>query len=358
MSETRVLIVDDALVVRRLLSDVLGSSPGIAVAGTASNGRIALAKLAQLDPDLVILDIEMPEMDGLETLRELKERRPELPVIMFSTLTERGAVATLDALSLGAADYVTKPQDTSGLDEAMARIKVELVPKILGLSGGPGSSHPAPPRPVAAPPLVSRRAGTGVIKAVGIGVSTGGPNALAEIIPQLGRDLPVPVAIVQHMPPVFTRILAERLNSQSPLEVREAVDGADFEPGTIWLAPGGRHMVVREHQDGVYVATNQAPPENSCRPSVDTLFRSLVDVYGSGVLAVILTGMGHDGFAGSTLIHGAGGRIIAQDQQSAVVGSMPGAVEQAGIADAVVPLSEIAERITSMATQSRLSGIR
>lgn len=347
MAKTRVLVVDDAVVVRRLVTQAIEAEPGLEVAGVAANGRIALAKIPQLNPDVVTLDIEMPEMDGLETLRRLRQEWPRLPVIMFSTLTERGATATLDALSLGATDYVTKPSGATNFTEAMGQVQRDLVGKITALCPG-GAPAPAvvpsrPSRPVAfTPPVPLPSAPVGVVT---IGISTGGPNALSEMLPLVSGDLPVPLLIVQHMPPVFTKFLAERLNTRCRLTVKEAEDGDRLQPGWAYIAPGGQHMVARRHGTDVVLALNEDPPENSCRPAVDVLFRSVAAAYGSATLAVVMTGMGQDGLRGAEHVRDVGGRVLAQDEASSVVWGMPGFVAKAGLADAVLPLSEMAAEI-------------
>jgi two-component system chemotaxis response regulator CheB len=362
-----VLVVDDSVVIRRLITQALQAEADIEVVGTASNGKLALAKLEQLRPDLVTLDIEMPEMDGLATLPPLRASHPRLPVIMFSTLTERGAAATLEALSLGASDYVTKPSNTGSMDVALQRIRDDLAPKIRALVPGigPGRSTavpvPAAPR-AAAPTVVPTRTHTmpaPLPQALVIGVSTGGPTALAELIPRLPADLGVPVLVCQHMPPVFTRLLAERLDAKSPLHVQEAADGDQLRPGGVWIAPGGLHMVVRRAPGGTAtVGTNSEPPENSCRPAVDPLLRSAVAAWGSGVLAVILTGMGQDGLRGCEAVAEAGGRILVQDEATSVVWGMPGYVAKAGLADRALPLDELAVEITRRVAGTSLAAAR
>jgi two-component system chemotaxis response regulator CheB len=360
MSRIRVLVVDDAVVVRRIVTDVLAADPEIEVVGTAANGRLALAKLAQLAPDLVTLDIEMPELDGLATLVELRKTHPRLPVIMFSTLTERAAAATLDALARGASDYVTKPANVGSVTKAQERVRDELIPKIKALAGHrlparPAARTPLPAVTPSAPPrLVSRPALPLRADALVIGVSTGGPNALAEVIPRFPAEFALPVAVVQHMPPIFTRFLADRLASQSKLAVREGEEGAVFEPGVVWIAPGNYHMYLRRDGDVVRLALNQEPPENSCRPAVDPLFRSAAGIYGNRTMALVLTGMGHDGLHGAERIREAGGQVIAQDEASSVVWGMPGAIAAAGLADAILPLDRIAAELTQRAQTGRL----
>jgi two-component system chemotaxis response regulator CheB len=360
MPTARVLVVDDSVVIRRLITQALQAEADIEVVGTASNGKLALAKLEHLRPDLVTLDIEMPEMDGLATLPLLRATHPRLPVVMFSTLTERGAAATLEALSLGASDYVTKPSNTGGLDIALAKIRDDLVPKIRALVPGMGPARTASPR--SAPVVVAPRAHAGTpphVQALVIGVSTGGPSALAELIPHLPGDLGVPVLVCQHMPPVFTRLLAERLDAKSALHVQEAADGDAITPGGVWIAPGGLHMVVRRIPGGApVIGTNTEPPENSCRPAVDPLLRSAVAAWGSGVLAVVLTGMGQDGLRGCEAVSEAGGRILVQDEATSVVWGMPGYVAKAGLADRALPLDELAVEITRRVAGTALAAAR
>jgi two-component system chemotaxis response regulator CheB len=338
----RVLLVDDSATIRSLLSRILGSEQGIEVAGTAENGRLGVEAVKQLRPDLVVLDVEMPLMDGISALREIRREHPRLPVIMFSSLTEKGARATLDALLAGANDYVTKP--TGGPDEVATRIRGDLVQRIKALAGKPGrpgADQTAPPatRPATRPRQLTTPAG------VVIGVSTGGPTALAEVLPHFAPTSPVPILIVQHMPAFFTAQLAERLTRLIGTQVREAADGQILQPGDVLLAPGGRHMeLVREGPQALIRLTDDAP-ENSCRPAADVLFRTAATVWGSGTLGVVLTGMGRDGLAGSRAIVAAGGRILAQDEFTSVVWGMPGEVAKAGLADAVLPLPQLAAEI-------------
>lgn len=345
MRKIRVLVVDDSTVLRRLLADALASDPALEVVGTASNGRIALAKLGQLNPDVVTLDMEMPEMDGLETLVELRKTYPRLPVIMFSTLTARGATATFDALARGASDYVTKPANVGGVSEAQQNVRQQLIPKIKGFCpwfAEPGRAAPPPP-PKTSPGKARPRGGR--LELIVLGVSTGGPNALGSLMPQLPSTLRVPLVIVQHMPPLFTRHLAERLDAASPLRVVEAAAGDVLRPGGAWIAPGDFHVTVRRAGTSLVIDTNQNPPENSCRPAVDVLFRSAAETCGSGVLGVVLTGMGQDGMRGCEFIHDAGGRVVVQDESTSVVWGMPGAVAQAGLADEILPLPEVPKAI-------------
>ncbi len=372
MTAIRVLVVDDSVVARRLIADSLGRCEGVEVAGTAADGSIALTRIADLSPDAVVLDIEMPRMDGLQTLEQIRKTRPDLPVVMFSTLTERGARATLDALDKGASDYVPKPSAVRG--ETLAKVvETILAPKLLALvrtryerarrgrsAGAPASLYPPPPSfppstplplPIAQRP-VSRPRAMVPPRAVVIAASTGGPTALAEVLPRLAADFSVPVLVVQHMPPVFTRCLAERLGAQSPLKVLEAEGNEIVRPGTIWIAPGGRHLEIVQEGDLVLTRLTDAEPENSCRPAADVLFRSASRVYGAALLAVVMTGMGRDGMAGTAEIVSRGGRSLVQSGPTCTVWGMPRAIEQAGLADQVAPLSELAAAITSVVRPS------
>lgn len=362
MAPIRVLVVDDSVVVRRIVTEVLGRDPEIAVVGTAANGALALAKVPQLNPEVIVLDLEMPEMDGLTTLTELRKTHPRLPVIIFSTLTERGAIATLDALGRGASDYVTKPTNAGSGPQAQERIEAELIPRIKALASRSARPEPsrravsgAPSPHLAAPG--GRSAETGRIDVVAIGVSTGGPNALAEVIPALGADFPVPVLIVQHMPPVFTQFLARRLDQLSPLSVREGAHNAPVLPGAVWIAPGDQHMVVKRDGPQVKLQLNHEPHENSCRPSVDPLFRSVAEAYPARALALVLTGMGTDGLAGARVVAASGGQVMAQDHPTSVVWGMPGAVADAGLAT-VWPLSAVAAELTRRAWVGRVPGAK
>lgn len=353
----RVLVVDDSVVVRRLVSDVLSADPRLEVVATASNGRIALAKVATLKPDLITLDLEMPVMDGLETLTELRKDHPRLPVVMFSTLTARGAAATLDALERGANDYVTKPALTGSLTASLAAVRDQLVPRIVALCAGRVPRPPSTSEVVLGTrPLPPRRRPTERVDVVAIGVSTGGPEAVSRVLSALPADLRVPVLVVQHMPPVFTRQFAARLDARCALAVSEAASGDQILPGRVMVAPGDHHLRVRRAADTdgqVEVRLDQGVPENYCRPAVDVLFRSVVEVYGAHVLGVVLTGMGQDGTRGAAAIVGAGGSVIVQDAASSVVWGMPGSVVEAGLAAEVLPLEAVAGRILERVAAGR-----
>jgi len=345
-----VLVVDDSVVIRRLVTHALGEDPSIEVVGSASNGSLALDRIVQFNPDLVTLDIEMPVMDGLETLRRIRKQYPRTRVIMFSTLTQRGASATFEALALGADDYVTKASNVGSLDRSMENLRQELVPKIrqFFLFAENGNSAPVLSKAPTAAPTIPPATGPVFHKArsvLAVGVSTGGPTALAEIFPRLPGDLPVPVVVVQHMPPLFTRLLAERLQAHSKLRVEEATDGMQLEAGRVLIAPGDYHMRVRKEGEKVVVRLDQSPMENSCRPAVDVLFRSVEEVFGGSTLAVILTGMGQDGLRGCERLKASRACILAQDEASSVVWGMPGAVVTAGLADMTVGLNDMAGEI-------------
>ncbi len=362
----KVLVVDDSVVVRRLVTTALSSDPEIEVVGTASSGRLALDKIGQLSPDLVTLDIEMPDMDGLETLKELRRRHPKLPVVMFSSLTERGAAITLDALTFGANDYVCKPAKVSSPDEAMANVRDQLIPKIKALTigrSGPAAAAVAAARPAAtaSPVLVRPRVAmpstgaepTGPVDVIAIGASTGGPDALASILSKLPADFPVPVVIVQHMPPLFTRLFAQRLNTASQVTVREAKNGDLVEPGTVLIAPGDFHLSLKRDGLSVRAITHQEGPENWVRPAVDVLFRSVAEVYGERALGVVLTGMGQDGIRGVEKMVEAGAQIAVQDEATSVVWGMPGVVASAGLAHRILPLVDVAPHVIAIASRSR-----
>jgi two-component system chemotaxis response regulator CheB len=346
----RVLVVDDSVVIRRLVTHALEEDPAIEVVGVAANGAIALQRIPQFNPDVLTLDIEMPEMDGLETLRHVRLEYPEVRAIMFSTPTERGAAITLEALSLGACDYVAKASNEGSLDRSMARLREELIPKIkqfFHMAGAPKAETKPSALPVPMPPLFCR--GSGIRpKIVAIGVSTGGPTALGAILPEFPSDFPLPVLVVQHMPPLFTRLLAERLHSVCQLPVAEAKQGEPVTSGRILIAPGDFHLKVTTINGVVTTCLDQSPQLNSCRPAVDALFTSIGEVYGGAAIAVVLTGMGQDGLHGSQILKARGASVVAQDEATSVVWGMPGAVVNAGLADRVVPLNQVVPEICQM----------
>ncbi|SDC85819.1 two-component system, chemotaxis family, response regulator CheB [Sanguibacter gelidistatuariae] len=357
----RVLVVDDSVVIRRLVVLALQSDPEVEVVGTAANGRLALAKVEQLAPDAVTMDIEMPELNGVEAVRELRRRGHRMPIIMFSTLTERGATATLDALSAGASDYVAKPSNVGSISESLAAVADQLIPKIRALVpaarrapgtagraaalAGVAAPRSAAPRQVATARLGARRH---PMRAVVLGCSTGGPEALSRVVERLTVPLAVPMLVVQHMPAVFTRQLANRLDRLGPSQVYEAEDGQALVPGGIYIAPGDTHLEVEGKPGRLRARITRTPPVNFCRPSVDVLFRSALDVIGPDLLAVVLTGMGADGKAGAGAIAEAGGTVVVQDEQTSVVWGMPGATATAGYAHRILPILEIGQTISGL----------
>lgn len=344
MRPIRVMTVDDSVVVRLMVAEALRGEPDFELAGYAQNGQIALDKLDDVRPDIIVLDVEMPVLDGLETLKALRIRDRRLPVVMFSTLTSRGASATIDALTFGASDYVQKPSAASR-EESLTLLKRDLLPKLRALGARRrDSTAPGPPEQQRASVRAVSR--SGAIDVIVLGISTGGPNALADLLPGLPADLPAPVLIVQHMPPLFTTMLAKRLDALSPLKVAEAQGGESPRPGEVWIAPGGSHLVVKKAFNGPVLALTEDPPVNSCRPAVDPLFSSAVKVYGAKVLAVVMTGMGKDGLDGCRAVNAAGGQIVVQDADSSVVWGMPRFVAEAGLAEAILPLDKIAAEIS------------
>lgn len=339
-----VLIVDDSAFMRKALSMMLEGDPDIRIVGTARDGKEALDLVRTLQPDVVTMDVEMPRMDGLTALKALMETSPR-PVIMISSLTREGADATLQALEAGAVDFIPKQMSFVSLE--ITKIKDELVQKVKNAARARFRLlRPARPAPLAAPAPTRLPFRAGNVRAVVIGVSTGGPFALQRVIPRLPADFPVPVLVVQHMPPHFTRSLADRLNDLSPLRVKEAETGDLAVPGTVLIAPGGRHLLLRPSPLGPTVATPEMP-ETLHRPSVDVMFESANDAFRGHVLAVVMTGMGRDGREGARAIRASGGKILTQDEESCVVYGMPKSVVEAGLSDAVLPLDGIAPALTS-----------
>jgi two-component system chemotaxis response regulator CheB len=371
----RVLIVDDSAVMRRIIMTSLMKHPDIEVVGTAGNGLLAIESIKRLNPDIVTLDVEMPEMDGITALREIRKSHPNLPIVMFSSTTQRGASDTMDALTYGASDYVGKPQAASDPAEAYRVLEENLIPKIKALcqsATGEGKktiplkergaarrealSMPAPEKITALPsaqtsstinPKVVRQEGRPLypVNALCIGVSTGGPAALMKIFELWRTPLPVPIFIVQHMPPKFTTLLAARLTEIGAMPVQEPYDGQEALVGQAYLAPGGYHLELRQKGTKVLMYLNEDPPENSCRPAVDVLFRSAAKVYGQSLLAVVLTGMGYDGLRGAEDIIRNNGVVLAQDEATSVIWGMPGAIAQADLAEKILPLEAIPDEI-------------
>ena len=353
----RILIVDDSAVMRSLLRSVVSADAGLEVAGTAADGESALSAIESLHPDAVLLDVEMPVMDGLITLRKLRARGHKMPVIMCSSLTQRGARVTIEALACGASDYVAKPAGQSNREAATRALSQDLIPKIHALASQPQPLVPGAQRnSLIAPraPLPKFQPISSVPVVLAIGVSTGGPAALDILLPALPASFPLPVLIVQHMPELFTRLFAERLNGRCPLQVHEAVEGEPVRAGTIYIAKGNWHMEVIA---GARMASpptlhlNQGAPENHCRPAADVLFRSVAAIYGAGALAAVLTGMGSDGMLGCRVIRDHGGSVLAQDEATSTVWGMPGAVTNSGLANRVLPLNAIAPEILRLASR-------
>jgi two-component system, chemotaxis family, protein-glutamate methylesterase/glutaminase len=383
----RVLVVDDSAVMRGVMRTLFatheqrhpGGAPGVELCGVVQDGVECLAAVLELRPDVVVLDLEMPRMHGLEVLEHLRLDEPGLPVIMCSAYTEFGARATLEALARGAADYVTKPSEQSGFASALEALASQLMPKIVALAGarrrGQAGEAAEIARHRAGDAVLSEgRGGRGdrsgatapvcgwaPVEVVVIGVSTGGPAALEVLLPKLAADFPVPVMIVQHMPKLFTGALAERLDRCCELGVREAFDGAELLPGTIWLAPGDAHMEIREPHGWARatalrsggrcptIKLHQQPSLNHCKPSADYLFGSAAKVYGAGTLALVMTGMGADGLAGARRVHEACGTVLTQDEGTSAVWGMPGRVFEAGISCEPMPLFALAGELTRRA---------
>jgi two-component system, chemotaxis family, protein-glutamate methylesterase/glutaminase len=360
----RILVVDDTVVFRRIVSDALAGLPGVEVVGTASNGRLAMSRLAALQPDLVTLDIEMPEMNGIEVLEAMAATGIQTGAIMLSSLTVRGGEMTVRALELGAFDFLTKPE--GGTSEAnLLHLRTRLLPMIQAfgrrreiraiLRGNrPPVVDVPPPLPPAAMPGAARRLRRTGPPLVLIGVSTGGPGALAHLVPALPGDLGAPVFIVQHMPAMFTAPLAASLDKKSAIRVKEALDGEAAQPNCAYVAPGGRQMKLTANPQGaVILRITDDPPENGCRPAVDYLFRSAALHFPGRSVAAILTGMGNDGTEGLRMLKRGGCFAIAQDEASCVVYGMPKEAIQAGVIDTVVPLDTVAGIISRSVREAR-----
>jgi len=347
----RILVVDDSVVARRVISDILSEESDFEVVGTAPNGRLALTKIERLDPDLVTLDIDMPELDGIETLAAIRRSHPRTRVIMVSNHTQRGASITVEALFLGASDYVTKAAKSSSREGARLYLREQLVPKVRALSFSATIARTKAPAKIRVVP--ARKKTLPAVEVLVIGASTGGPNALTEVLEALPADFQVPVLIVQHLPKNFTKFFAQRLDAACALTVREATNGTRIAPGTVWIAPGDLHLETHSTARGVELATTDGPLVNSCRPAADVLFRTAARCYGAATLAVVLTGMGQDGLDGCRKIREVGGQIIVQDKATSVVWGMPGQVTEAGLAEAVLPISEVGGDVVRRVGKSR-----
>jgi two-component system chemotaxis response regulator CheB len=357
----RVMVVDDTVLYRKIISDALAPLPDVEVVGSAHNGKAAISKLATLKPDLLTLDIEMPEMNGIEVLAHIQQHAPHIGAVMLSTLTHEGGAMTMKALELGAFDFIPKPQSGS-MAENRKKIESAIAPIIRAFKRSARITNilkPAslPGRPPAAaqrsrPPATPIRRRPVSLKQskaeiVAIGISTGGPNALAKMLPMIPKDIGVPILIVQHMPPMFTRSLANSLAAKCAIDVREAKQGEPLVPNTALIAPGGKQMKIVAGADGKHriIKITDDPPENSCKPSVDYLFRSVAHHYVGRATGVIMTGMGSDGTAGLKLMKQNGATIIAQDEATCVVFGMPKEPAETDLADAVLPLNQIADMI-------------
>lgn len=378
MADIRVLVVDDTIVYRKIVSDALKEMPDVEVVGSATNGKTALSRIVSLKPDLVTLDIEMPEMNGIEVLEQIRVQNLPTTAVMLSTLTQKGSEMTIKALELGAFDFIPKPDQGTMAEnrqkisdalkpivETFKRQKRVSIPPITTLrpTQDRRAPSPAPEKRLARSdttatpsftksspllPTVSQFKRPSTPSAIiGIGISTGGPKALAVMMPMLSPKLNVPIVVVQHMPPVFTQSLAKSLNAKCALEVKEAEDGEPLKPGTVYIAPGGSQMKIVAGADGKIrrIKITDDPPENSCKPSVDYLFRSIADHYIGRATGVIMTGMGSDGTRGLQLMKKNGSVVIAQDKESCTVYGMPKEPTESGLADIVVPLEKIAEAI-------------
>jgi two-component system chemotaxis response regulator CheB len=371
-SPFRVLVVDDSAVIRGFISRWLEEDSDICVVGTASNGQMALNSVVSSDAEVVLLDIEMPVMDGLTALPLLIKAVPDIQILMASSLTKRNAEISIAALGLGAADYVPKPESNRDVTSRI-NFRRELVTKVKALASTrrkqrgevlPTADAASDARPYtsakqtktdslhlfkavpgAAAEIKFVQPSKCIPKILAIGASTGGPQALVKFLSVAKDFINIPVVITQHMPPSFTAILAQHISRATGKDAHEGIDGEALKPGCIYVAPGDYHMIVRKEHDVVRIRLNQDPPENYCRPSVDPMFRSIASIYGDKVLSVILTGMGHDGLVGGRVVVKSGGTLIAQDEASSIVWGMPGSVAVAGICSSVLPLEDLGSAV-------------
>lgn len=357
-----VMVVDDSAVIRGLITRSIEGKPGIKVVGTASNGEVAIATLSRHPVDVIVLDIEMPVMDGLTAIPKLKAIDPAVQIIMASTLTKKNADISLKAMSLGATDYIPKPSGNTELARA-DDFHRELAEKVLALgalarrqgvrrAATASALPPRPPAPVEKKSIVLRKDPIPKPEILAIGSSTGGPQALFTVIKAMGANLPQPIVITQHMPPAFTSILAEHITRQCGVVCAEGKDGEVLKPSQYYVAPGDFHMLIVKSPSGPAIKLVKDPPENFCRPAVDPMLRSIVQVYGKRILATILTGMGQDGCKGCQEVVKAGGVVVAQDEASSVVWGMPGAVAMAGVCSSILPVNEIGAAVRSIATKA------
>lgn len=344
------MLVDDSLVIRGIISRILSTDSRIKIVHSAGNGQSAIEGARKYKPHIIILDIEMPVMDGITALPKILEASPQSKVIMCSTLTEKGAEITLRAMRLGAVDCIAKPTTTTGIREessfrnTLLQLVTGLGPKVpLAETSAPGQTGASSPAASTAKSFTLHHAPgdyTGVPSVVAVGSSTGGPKALFEVIKNF-EGFHVPIVVTQHMPATFTKILAQHIQQQTGLASHEAEEGMTLEAGHVYIAQGGKHMLFEKTESGVKIKLDDGPAENFCKPAVDPMFRSLLEIYGNKILAVILTGMGHDGRDGGKMLVEKGARLIAQDEKTSVVWGMPGAVAEAGLCTSVLPLQEI-----------------
>lgn len=343
MKQIRALVIDDSAFMRKMLSDILESDHRIKVVGTARNGEDGLRKIKALSPDVVTLDIEMPVMDGLTTLQKIMESKPT-PVVMISSLTQKGAVQTFQAISMGAIDFITKPSGSISLD--IDKVKDEIISKVVVASEVRLDNHSSQRqhRPVLRKTLPYHRS------IVSIGTSTGGPKALQQVLKDLPKDFPAPILIVQHMPPKFTKSLADRLNDISEITVKEASHGDILKNGMAYVAPGDYHMRVKQMATSLAIELSQDAPVHGHRPAVDVLFESLADIKNTNKIAVILTGMGRDGSKGIRAIKQKDetAYVIAESKESCIVYGMPGAAVATGLVDQIVHLEEVSQNLTTL----------
>lgn len=347
---------------RRILTETIKEDPVFDIAGLAATGQIALAKIPQNKPDAIIVDMEMPDLDGLAIILDIRKNYPDIPLVLFAPASQKEASRVVKAISLGA-QFIANPDPALDMGAKKKHIRQTLVPILKNLSANMGNDDSKlkfPKNTEAA----NQKINLGNLKnkyggkqcrvdILAIGVSTGGPNALSELLSVFPMDFPVPVVVVQHMPPSFTRYLAERLHDHCKINVKEAAEGDLLKPGHAYIAPGNYHIELQKNGMETRIVTHQKPPENSCRPAVDVLFRSVAEVYGPNALAVVLTGMGQDGLRGCELIRECGGHVLVQDEKSSVVWGMPGQVAQAELANKILPLSELAPEILTRVSQER-----
>lgn len=349
MSRLKVLIVDDEVVYRTMLATALKDDQAFAPVRMASEGAMALAAIDAEMPDVVTLDLDMPVMNGMNTLVEIRRRHPGLPVVVLSAFARPG-MEELDVLTMGADDCVTKIPAGGAMKSSLAWMRDHILPRLKR-----AVEQRAPRRPAAEGTPPSRRAPQrpGDVAVLAIAASAGGPDSVEKVLAALPADLPVPIVVVQHMPPEFTRLYAERLDRNTPFRVCEGTTGAELVPGGVWVAPGGYHMVVARNERRVVLGINEEPREHGCRPAADPLFRSVADVYGARALAVVISGMGVDALLGSRRLYEAGAQIVVQDEETSVVWGMPGAVAKAGLADVIAPLPRISEEIVARTVTAR-----